>query len=442
MTHPAAPPPSDRRRALLARRRATIGSRSPLFYETPLEFVRGSGVWLEEASGRRFLDAYNNVPHVGHCHPRVVEALGAQAATLNVHTRYLNERVLQYAEELLETFGGGLDRVFFTNSGSEANELALRLARQRTGATGVLVTDSSYHGNTITLAELTTGLTVAEPLGAHVRALHLPDLDRPGTDDGTDEDQVLRDGLAAVDHAIASLQEAGHGVSALLFDPLFSSEGLPRLPAGYVEGLCRRVQAAGGLVISDEVQSGFGRCGTVMWGHQLFDITPDLVTLGKPMGNGHPMGGVVTREELLEDFGRRNMYFNTFAGNPVSSAVGLAVLHVMRDEDLMGRAKRVGAALREEFLRLAAESAVTGAVKGQGLYLGLSFVEPDDPARANAPAAKAVVEGMVASDVLISRIGPDDDVLKIRPPLAFDDEHADLLVARLAPVLRAAGQRG
>jgi 4-aminobutyrate aminotransferase-like enzyme len=432
---PTVPPPPDRRDALLARRAATIGRRSPLFYETPLEFVRGSGVWLVEASGRRFLDAYNNVPHVGHCHPRVVEALCTQAAELNVHTRYLNERVLQYAEELLDTFGGGLDRIFFVNSGSEANELALRLARQRTGATGVLVTDSSYHGNTTALAELTTGLTVAEPLGAHVRALRVPDLDQPGTD----EQQALRDGLAAVDHAIASLQEAGHGVSAVLFDPLFSSEGLPRLPAGYVEGLCRRVQAAGGLVVSDEVQSGFGRCGTVMWGHQLFDIAPDLVTMGKPMGNGHPMGGVVTSEELLDDFGRRNTYFNTFAGNPVSSAVGLAVLHVMRDEGLMARAARVGAGLREELSRLAEASQDVGAVKGGGLYLGLSFVEPDDPARADASAAKAVVEGMVARDVLISRIGPAENVLKIRPPLAFDDEHAEILVDRLASVLTGAG---
>src|SRR3954453_7918227 len=197
---------ADRRDDLLARRAVTIGSRSPLFYDQPLEFVRGEGVWLLDASGRRYLDAYNNVPHVGHCHPRVVAALCEQASQLNVHSRYLNERMFQFAEELLETFGQWLNRIFFTNSGSEPNELALRIARQHTAATGVLVTDSSYHGNTTSLAEATTALQVAEPLGAHVRALRLPDLDDPGTD----EDRALRDGMAEVERHIASLQEAGH----------------------------------------------------------------------------------------------------------------------------------------------------------------------------------------------------------------------------------------
>jgi 4-aminobutyrate aminotransferase-like enzyme len=245
--------------------------------------------------------------------------------------------------------------------------------------------------------------------------------------------------MVAVERHIASLQETGHGVSAVLFDPLFTSEGMPRLPAGYIEGLCQRVRAAGGLVICDEVQSGFGRSGDAMWGHQLFDITPDLVTMGKPMGNGHPMGGVVTGQELLEEFGSRNTYFNTFAGNPVSSAVGLAVLHVMRDEGLMDRAKRVGAALRDELTSLVDASEGVGAVKGRGLYLGVSFVEPGNPAQVDPAGARAAVEAMVADHVLISRSGRSDSVLKIRPPLAFDDEHAGILLERLEPVLRAAG---
>ena len=439
MSRPDAPSLIESRRAdLLARRAVTIGTNSPLFYDRPLEFVRGSGVWLFDAAGRQYLDAYNNVPHVGHCHPRVVAALTEQASLLNVHTRYLNERIFQYSEELLATFGPGLNRIFFTNSGSESNELALRIARQHTGARGVLVTDSSYHGNTTSLAEITTALQVVEPLGEHVRALRMPDLDDPGMD----EDQVLKEALAEADRQIASLQEAGHGVSALLFDPLFTSEGMPRLPAGYIEGLCWRVQAAGGLVICDEVQSGFGRSGDAMWGHQLFDITPAMVTMGKPMGNGHPMGGVVTTQKLLEEFGTRNTYFNTFAGNPVSSAVGLAVLHVMRDEGLMDRAKRVGAALREGLAGFVEASGALGAVKGRGLYLGISYVDPDDPAQADPAGARAAVEAMVAQDVLISRSGRSDNVLKIRPPLAFDDEHAEILLERLGSVLGAAGSQG
>jgi 4-aminobutyrate aminotransferase-like enzyme len=438
MSQPAPSLVSDRRADLLARRAVTIGSRSPLFYDQPLEFVRGTGVWLFDAAGRQYLDAYNNVPHVGHCHPRVVAALHEQASELNVHTRYLNERIFQYSEELLATFGQGLNRIFFTNSGSESNELALRIARQHTGTKGVLVTDASYHGNTTSLAEITTALQVAEPLGDHVRVLRLPDLDDPGTE----EEQALRDGMAEVDRHIASLQESGHGVSAVLFDPLFTSEGMPRLPAGYVEGLCQRVQAAGGLVICDEVQSGFGRSGDAMWGHQLFDVTPDLVTMGKPMGNGHPMGGVVTGRDLLEEFGSRNTYFNTFAGNPVSSAVGLAVLHVMRDEGLMDRAKRVGAVLRDGLGGLVDASKAVGAVKGRGLYLGISYVEPDGSGRPDPAGARAAVEAMVARDVLISRSGRSDNVLKIRPPLAFDDEHAEILLDRLGAVLGAAGSGG
>lgn len=417
---------------LLARRFATLGRHSPMFYTTPLELVSGNGVWLTDAQGRTYLDGYNNVPHVGHANPVVADAVNTQLRTINLHTRYLNSRVVEYAEALLSTFDGDLDRVFLTNSGSEANELALRIARQHTGHTGVLVTDFSYHGNTITLAELTTGLKVGEPLGAHVRPLHIPDA--VGADD---EQALLEQALAEVDAAIASLQEAGYGVSAFLFDPLFSTEGLLHTPAGYVEGVAARVRAAGGLVIADEVQSGFGRIGTSMWGHQMFDLTPDLVTMGKPMANGHPVGAVVTTEELLDEFGRHNMYFNTFAGSPVSSAAGLAVLQVMQEENLMARAAELGEYIGARLHTMAQSSPHVRTVRGRGLFFGLELTTPDGNRQAAADLTKALVEDMRERGVLISRIGPHDNVLKMRPPLVFTREHADLLLERLDTALDA-----
>ncbi|KMO81976.1 aspartate aminotransferase family protein [Mycolicibacterium obuense] len=418
--------------ALLRRRATTLGQHSPLFYDTPLAMESASGVHLTDVNGTVYLDGYNNVPHVGHCHPRVTGAVYDQLQRLNIHTRYLNDRVLDYAERLLATFDQPLERLFLTNSGSEANELALRVARQHTGNTGVLVSDFNYHGNTTSVAELTTGLTVREPLGAYVRTITAPDLDHV---DGS-EDAVLAEALAAVDAAITSLQDHGHGVSALLFDPLFSTEGLPRLPRRYIEGVAARVRAAGGLVISDEVQSGFGRVGTHMWGHQMHGLTPDLVVLGKPMGNGHPMGGVVTTAALLEEFGSQNTYFNTFAGNPVSAAAGLAVLEVIESEGLVQTAHACGQLMRRELTRLAGSYDFLGGAKGSGMFHGLEFLDPEtgEPA---PELAKQIVEGMVARQVLISRIGKFNSMLKIRPPMPFGTEHAEILLDRLTACLDA-----
>ncbi|MGQ3383295.1 aspartate aminotransferase family protein [Glutamicibacter sp. TV12E] len=415
--------------ALMARRVATIGPHSPLFYDTPLELVRGEGAWLTDAAGRRYLDGYNNVPHVGHANPVVAEAVSRQLRTINLHTRYLNHMVVDYSEALLETFEAGLDRLFLVNSGSEANELALRIARQHTGRSGILVSDFSYHGNTTSLAELTTGLAVHEEFGTHVRAVRIPDA--TGLD--AQAEAALRDqALAEVDAAISSLQEAGHGLSASLFDLIFSTEGLLNVPAGYVEGLAQRVQAAGGLFIADEVQSGFGRLGSRMWGHQLYSITPDLVTLGKPMGNGHPVGAVVTTEALLDEFGGRNMYFNTFAGSPASCAAGLAVLGEMRDRALMDNALATGKFIADAMQQIAKNSPLIGAVRGQGLFFGYDIVRPGNAQEPDAAATKALIELMKDKGVLISRIGRDDNVLKMRPPMVIEHEQAQLLVDRLA----------
>ncbi|WP_454132535.1 aspartate aminotransferase family protein [Microbacterium lacticum] len=403
--------------ALLARRYATIGRHSPLFYDEPLHLVRGEGVWLTDAEGRRYLDAYNNVPHVGHAHPRVLAAMHAQAATLNVHTRYLNERVVEYAEALLDRFEPELDRVLFTNSGSEANELAFRISFQHTGHTGILVTDYSYHGNTRLLAGITTGLQTFEGLDPNVRAIHVPDLDDVRYA-GLSADDVRDEALRAVDAAIAELDAAGFGIAATILESIFSTEGMPRVPDGFVEGIAARVRAAGGLVVGDEVQAGLGRTGRP-WGYQRYDLVPDLVTLGKPLGNGHPLAAVVTSDALLEEFGSRNEFFNTFAGNPVSSAVGIEVLHVIDDEGLIARSAELGARIRTELSELVAAHPRLGPVKGEGLFFGFGVFDDDERTRPDAAAAKRIVEAVKARGVLLSRIGPTGSVLKIRPPLAL-----------------------
>ncbi|WP_221585452.1 aspartate aminotransferase family protein [Microbacterium sp. G2-8] len=419
---------------LIDRRHATLGSHSPLFYSTPLEIVRGDGVWLDDAEGRRYLDAYNNVPHVGHCHPRVVAAIAKQAATLNLNTRYLNEHVVTYAEKLLALFDDPLDRVFLTNSGSEANELAIRIARQHTGRTGMIVSDWSYHGNTIALAELTTGLTAQEALAPHVRAVRVPDLlaeDAPG------EAELVERSLAEVDRAIEELQAEGHGVCATLFDTLFTTEGLVEPPAAYVQGLVDRVRRAGGLVIADEVQPGFGRTGSHWWGYQRWGISPDFVTMGKSMGNGHPVAGVVTTSALQGEFGAANMFFNTFAGNPVSAAAAEAVLDVLVDERLRERAGETGALLRERMEEITAPYARLGPVRGVGLFFGFEIFADDGRTTPDPDTTRAIVEDMRERGVLLSRIGRHDSVFKIRPPMVTERSHAELLLDRIAESLAA-----
>ena len=421
---------------LLSRRHRALGHPTPLFYDEPLHLVRGEGVWLYDHEGRRYLDAYNNVPHVGHCHPQVVEALHSQATTLNIHTRYLHENVVNYGERLTATFDPALSTVLFVCTGTEANELALRIARHHTGSRGILVSDFNYHGNSTTLASVATGVQTNEPFAPHARALRLPDVLRDLAAGGTAEDLAER-ALADADVAIDSLQREGHGVAALMLDTLFTTEGLTRLPPGYLERLVAKVRAAGGLFLADEVQSGFGRTGEHFWGHQSFDVVPDIVTLGKPMGNGHPIGGTVTRPELANAFLKDAMFFNTFAGNPVSAAVGLAVLDVIEQQQLVSHAHEVGEYLQSRLRNLAERHERVIAVRGKGLFFGLELVS-DRSTRVPATAeARWLINEMRRRGVLISTIGHHGNVLKMRPPMVFERDHADLLIGTLDEALGA-----
>lgn len=413
--------------ALLHRRQQVLGRHSPLFYERPLHLVSGEGVWVTDADGRRYLDVYNNVPHVGHCHPHVVEALCRQAAALNIHTRYLHETIVDYGERLTATFDDPLSVAMFVCTGTEANELALRIARQCTGNEGIIVSDCSYHGNSRTLAELTTAFPTPEALAPHVRAVPIPDPYR----DGGDPQTLAERYVAMVGEAIRSLAADGIRPAALLVDTIFSSEGLPAIPPGYLERATALVREAGGLLIADEVQPGFGRTGDHMWGYAAFDLVPDLVTMGKPMGNGHPIGCTIARPDLVERFGAKTMYFNTFGGNPVSAVVGMAVLDVIEREALMANARTVGAYVLAGLTRLMERHERIGDVRGKGLFFGLELVEDRASRSPAGDDAKRLINLMRDAGVLVSRIGRFDNVLKMRPPMVFSRDNADLLLATL-----------
>lgn len=422
--------------ALFARRRAALGHPTPLFYDEPLNLVRGEGVWLYDHTGRRYLDVYNNVPHVGHCHPHVVQALAAQAAQLNVHTRYLHENVVRYGERLTATGDASLSTALFVCTGSEANELALRIARHHTGARGVIVSDWCYHGNTAQLAGLATCFSTTEGFAPHARTIRVPDVHRDRRDGESDEALTQRS-LVQLDAAIESLQAEGHGVCALLLDTIFSTEGLLALPEGWLAAAVARVHAAGGLFIADEVQPGFGRTGVAMWGYQAQGVVPDFVTLGKPIGNGHPMAATLTRPALANPFLADTMFFNTFGGNPVSAAVGLAVLDVLEGEQLIANARAVGDYLQQQLQQLARRHAIIGRVRGQGLFFGLELVKDHQTFAPATAETRRLVNDLRRRGVLISSIGPYHNVLKMRPPMVFRREHADLLLELLEPAIAA-----
>ncbi len=413
---------------LLARRARLLGPAYRLFYDEPFHPVRGEGVWLYDAAGTPWLDAYNNVVPLGHARPEVVEAIARQASVLNTHTRYLHEGILDYAERLLATMPPELGHATFTCTGSEANDLAMRIATAHTGGTGLIVTRFAYHGVTSALACASPSLGQYVRIGDHVRLIDAPQ--------GGDADTGRRfaDGVRA---AIADLQACGIKPAALLVDTVFSSDGVFTAPAGFLHEAVEAIHEAGGVFIADEVQPGFGRTGEAFWGFQRHGVVPDIVTMGKPMGNGHPVAGLAVRPAVMEAFGRASRYFNTFGGNPVSMAAASAVLDVIQHNGLQANALQVGNYLRERLAALGERHAIVGEARGAGLFVGLELMA-DRSTRAPATALAAkVVNGLRQRQVLLSATGPDANVLKIRPPLVFQREHADFLVERLDEVLRA-----
>lgn len=386
-------------------------------------------MWLFDAKGNRYLDAYNNVASMGHCHPKVVEAIVKQTGILNTHTRYLHESIINYAEALTATFPSDLSQVMFTCTGSEANDLAVRIARHATGANGIIATKLAYHGLTSAVAEFSPSLGEFVDLGTHVRTVTAPDSYRMAPEEIGE--QFRKDVQAAID----DLKRHGIKPALLIVDTIFSSDGVVGGPKGFLKPAVDAIHAAGGLFIADEVQPGFGRTGDAMWGFMRHGVEPDMVTVGKPMGNGYPMAGVIMRPQVVAEFGEKARYFNTFGGNPVAAAAGMAVLDVIKADNLQNNARDVGAFMQDEFRQLAAEFAVIGDVRGAGLFIGVEIVSDAKSKTPDAATTSRLVNGLRERRILISASGPAANVLKIRPPLVFSRENAGMLVAGMREVL-------
>jgi len=431
------PSNEDNLQSLIERRRQLLGPELELSYDNPVHVVRGEGVWLIDDTGRSLLDAYNNVPSVGHCHPAVVQALARQAATLNTNTRYLYKSVIEYADRLTATMPGDLSVCMFVCSGSEANDLAWRLAKAHTGNSGGIVMEDAYHGTTDAVYELSPadyGIDKGRTLAEYIATVPAPDGYRGKfrRDDPRYADRYA----ACIDDAVASLATRGFAPAAFYLDLVLCSNGIMIPPAGYLSAAFGKVRAAGGLCVADEVQSGFGRSGDHLWGFEAHDVVPDIVTLGKPIGNGLSMAAVVTTPAIVASLMQETDFFSTTGGNPVACAVGLAVLDVLQQEGLQERAARVGSLLRSQIEKLSEQHRLIGEVRGAGLFIGVELVRDHATLEPASKETKAVANRMRELGVLVGIEGPFGNVLKIRPPLVFDENHALQLTDTLDRALR------
>ena len=429
------PPPRLSPERILDLRSRYFGKSLSASYDKPLKIERASMQHMYDSDGRRYLDARNNVPHVGHCHPRVVRAGQEQMAVLNTNTRYLHDTIMHYAGRLASTLPDPLNVCFFVNSGSEANELALRMARSHTGREDMIVVDVGYHGNTTRLVEVSPykfdgpGGEGAPP---YVHKVPLPDVYRG--EYKRDDPHAAEKYARHVGEAVRRADESG-GACAFIHEPLPGVAGNMVLPDGYLREAYEYVRGAGGLCIADEVQVGLGRVGTHFWAFETQGVVPDIVTIGKPMGNGHPLGAVVTTSEIADSFATGMEYFNTFGGNPVSCAIGLAVLDVIADEDLQENALRIGTHLMEGLHDLMDKHPLVGDVRGLGLFVGLDLVTDRETLAPATLQTAYVANRMKERGVLLGTDGKFENVLKIKPPLVFDAANADLLIATLDEIL-------
>ncbi|MBY4769928.1 aminotransferase class III-fold pyridoxal phosphate-dependent enzyme [Burkholderia ambifaria] len=417
--------------AHIARRLRLLSPSYRLFYAEPVKIVRGEKVYLYDDRGNDYLDAYNNVVCVGHANPRIVDAIARQLSMLCTHTRYMQEPILDYADTLRATFNTSIrdGQMMFTCTGSEANDLAMRVAMHYTGKTGVIVTSEAYHGNSHLTSGFSPSLGRKAQLGPYVRTVPAPDSYRvPLHEIG----QRMAEQVAL---QIEDIRRHGGGLAAFIADSFFSSDGVFAYPTDVLAPVAEVVRRAGGLFIADEVQSGFGRSGTHMWGHERHSVEPDIVTLGKPMGNGYPVAGLVVRPEIVAGFGQDMRYFNTFGGNSVAIAAAQATLDVLRDEQVLDNVQRVGAIMLEGLNALARKYECIGDVRGAGLYFGVEIVRDRAKKDTDIATALEIVNGLRQRRVLISATGPDASVLKIRPPLVFGSNDADRLLTELDTVL-------
>ena len=407
---------------LLDRHHLVMGDHAPLFYEEPLTLCSGDGVWLKDLNGDCYLDLYNNVPCVGHANPRVVENLADQAATLNIHSRYLHEGVVTYVERLVGLHHDGIESAILGCSGTESTEMALTLARTVTGRQGIICTDATYHGNSSLVGRL-SGLPVGVERSG-VKSISTPQLFRPIAE-GLSDAELLQKHLDQLEATINSFADQG-GFAGMMLCSILANEGLPDPPEGWFVEATAMVKAAGGLIIADEVQAGFGRSGS-WWGYEVSDFTPDVVCMGKPMGNGFPVSAMAASHEMVSKFRETHRYFNTFASSPLQAAAGSAVLDEIIENGLVQQVTDVGAGLKTALTDLQAEHPQIGDVRGSGLFIGIDWVAPGttDP---DVSGAQRMVESLKSRLILLGKAGQHGNVLKIRPPLVFQDEHAELFL--------------
>ena len=420
----------ERARDFVDRRARLLGPAYRLFYATPVEFSRASGVFMYDTDGNEYLDAYNNVVSVGHCHPHVNAAVAAQMDTLCTHTRYMQDGILSFAEKLLATFEDEIGHVMFTCTGSEANDLALRMAKYHTGSEGIIVTAEAYHGNSDLSSSFSPSMGENSRLGSWVRRVPSPDTYRVDTDN-MGEWLALR-----VTEQIRDLERRNQSLAAFVADSLFSSDGVFVHDPGILEPVLKVVREAGGLFVADEVQCGFARTGSHMWGYQRHNVVPDIISMGKPMGNGYPVAGIAVQPNVVADFGHDMRYFNTFGGNTVAMAAANATLEVIEGENLIENSRRVGDIMMAGLHDLMQRDGRIGDIRGAGLYMGIEMVKNRETLEPDSALALALVNEMRKRRVLISATAFNANVLKVRPPLTFSVENADQFLTELDGALR------
>jgi len=398
---------------------------SPLFYKEPINLESGEGVWLYDKSGKKYLDVYNNVPVAGHCHPRIISSLTDQASKLNVHSRYVSDVVVNYSEKLISLHSDNLSKLQMACSGTEAVEIAIKMARIYTGGQGIICSNATYHGNSHETFRMTIG-----PFEPEFRRVTYPQSYRP-IKEGLSEAELCELYIKEVEKQIEGFSQDGIKFAGLIFCSIFANEGLPDFPKDYLSKVSKLVRDSGGVVILDEVQAGFGRTGT-WWGYELSNVSPDIAVMGKPMGSGLPVSGVVTTEEISDSFHEKAFYFNTTAATPLQAAVGGTVIDIIQDEGLIENAEKIGGYLKAELLKIKDDFDYLGDIRGPGLFIGLDIVDNKEDKNPDREKAIEIVEILKVKGVLISNAGQYRNVLKLRPPLVFDSSHADFLLDELS----------
>ena len=397
---------------------------SPLFYKEPINLESGEGVWLYDKSGKKYLDVYNNVPVAGHCHPRIIASLTDQASKLNVQSRYVSDVVVDYSEKLISLHSDNLSKLQMACSGTEAVEVAIKMARIYTGGQGIICSNATYHGNSHETFRMTIG-----PFEPEFRRVTYPESYRP-IKEGLLEEDLCALYIKEVEKQIEGFNQDGIKFAGLIFCSIFANEGLPDFPKDYLSKVSKLVRDSGGVVILDEVQAGFGRTGT-WWGYELSNVSPDIAVMGKPMGSGLPVSGVVTTEEISDSFHEKAFYFNTTAATPLQAAVGGTVIDIIQDEGLIENAEKIGGYLKAELLKIKDDFDYLGDIRGPGLFIGLDIVDNKEDKNPDREKAIEIVEILKGKGVLISNAGQYRNVLKLRPPLVFDSSHADFLLEEL-----------